>query len=115
MPENKLNQKQEKLLEEIKSNVKNENYRYTVHSLERRIERNISNVEVKKAIVGGEIIEMYPKDKYLPSCLVLGYSKKKRPLHIQVSFNPVWVITCYDPSERPDEWSSDFKQRRVIK
>lgn len=103
------------LLERIKYNVKNGKYRFTIHSLERRIERNISKIEIEKAISNGEIIEQYLKDKYMPSCLILGYTGKERPLHIQVSYDPFWIITCYDPSEKPGEWSSDFKHRRRIK
>ncbi|KHE92336.1 hypothetical protein S225a_03100 [Candidatus Brocadiaceae bacterium S225] len=103
------------ILEEIKSNVRDGKYRFTIHALERRIERDISKNEVEDSILNGEIIEEYPQDKYLPSCLILGYTRAKRPLHIQITCNPVWVITCYDPSEKPGEWSSDFKRRRAIK
>ncbi|MBZ0109261.1 MAG: DUF4258 domain-containing protein [Candidatus Scalindua rubra] len=102
-------------MEEIKSNVRDGKYRFTIHALERRIERDISKNEVEDSILNGEIIEEYPQDKYLPSCLILGYTRAKRPLHIQITCNPVWVITCYDPSEKPGEWSSDFKRRRAIK
>lgn len=103
------------ILEGIKSNVRGGKYWFTIHALERRIERNISRIEIEDAILNGKIIEEYPQDKYLPSCLILGYTKEKRPLHIQISCDPAWVITCYDPSEKPGEWSSDFKHRRVIK
>ena len=103
------------ILEEIKSNVRDGKYRFTIHALERRIERDISKNEIEDSILNGEIIEEYPRDKYLPSCLILGYTKEKRPLHIQISCDPVWVITCYDPSEKSGEWSSDFKHRRLIR
>lgn len=33
-------------------------------------------------------------------------------LEEQLQVIQVWIITCYDPSERPDEWSEDFKVRR---
>ncbi|MDR4496843.1 MAG: DUF4258 domain-containing protein [Candidatus Scalindua sp.] len=102
-------------LEVIKSHVKDGKYRFTIHALERRIERNISKKEIEDAIINGEIIEEYPQDKYLPSCLIMGYTREKRPLHIQITCDPVWVITCYDPSEKPDEWSSDFKHRRIMR
>lgn len=110
-----MRQEDKDKLESIKQNIRCEKYRFTIHALERRIERNISKNEIEDAILNGEIIEDYPRDKYLPSCLILGYTKLSRPLHIQVSCNPVWIITCYDPSERPYEWSIDFKNRRVIK
>lgn len=101
-----------KASKEIRHSVRNGEYRFTIHALERRIERNISKNEIEEALLTGEIIEEYPKDRYLPSCLILGYTRRNRPIHIQVSCNPVWIITCYDPSEKHEEWSSDFKQRR---
>lgn len=94
--------------------MKDRKYRFTIHALERRIERDISMNEIEDAILNEEIIEDYPRDKYLPNCLILGNMKRMRPLHIQVSCDPVWVITCYDPSGWSDEWSSDFKKRRRI-
>ena len=33
-----------------------------------------------------QIIENYPEDKYTPSCLILGFTKLNRPLHLQVSY-----------------------------
>lgn len=59
-----------------------------------------------------EIIENYPADKYSPSCLLLGFCKSGRPLHIQVSLadtDLIRIITLYEPDE--NEWI-DFKQRR---
>jgi len=96
----------------IRSKVKTGEYRFTLHSLERRIERPITKKEVEEAILNGEIIEDYPKDKYGPSCLILGFTKQGRPIHVQCSLDPLWIITCYDPSERPEEWTEDFRKRR---
>jgi len=67
--------------------------------------------DIECAIESGEIIEYYPKDKYGPSCLILGYTEKRRPLHIQCSINPIWIVTCYDPSEKKEKWSKDFRRR----
>ena len=50
------------------------------------IERNIWSYEVKEAIANGEIIEDYPSDKYAPSLLILGWTRKRRPLHIQCAY-----------------------------
>ncbi len=52
------------ILEGIKSNVRDGKYWFTIHALERRIERNISRIEIEDAILNGEIIEAYPQDKY---------------------------------------------------
>lgn len=83
----------------------------TVHCLERSIERSVEVEDIESAIESGEIIEYYPEDKYGPSCLILGYTKKRRPLHIQCSIQPVWIVTCYDPSEKKEKWSKDFRRR----
>jgi hypothetical protein len=40
------------------------------HALERFLERGISRVEVMRAIMNGEVIEVYPTDRPYPSCLI---------------------------------------------
>jgi hypothetical protein len=60
----------------------------------------------------GEIIEDYPDDKYGPSCLVLGFTRSARPLHIQCSYPSrplVKIITLYQPD--PDKWI-EFTRRK---
>lgn len=99
-------------IEKIKKDIIHKNYRFTLHSLERRIEREIGKSEIEEAIKNGEIIEDYTEDKYSPSCLILGYTINGRPLHIQCSVDPVWIITCYDPSEQSNKWSNNYKKRR---
>ena len=82
-----------------------------MHGLERCTERDISPNEVKRAILSGDIIENYPKDRYGPSCLICGAEKDGRTLHVQCSTDPIWIITAYDPSLEPDNWTGDFKRR----
>ena len=99
------------MIEMIKEQVERENYRFTVHGFERCVERNISPKEVKYAIMLGEIIEEYPKDKYGPSCLIYGVNEEGRILHVQCSIDPVWIIMVYDPTLNFEEWDKDFKSR----
>jgi hypothetical protein len=96
----------------IRFKIRSGDYRFTLHSLERRIERSINTNEIEEAILNGEIIEDYPEDKYGPSCLISGLTINERSIHVQCSLNPVWIITCYDPSEKPWEWDENFKKRR---
>jgi hypothetical protein len=59
-----------------------------------------------------EIIEDYPDDKYGPSCLILGFTRGGRPLHIQCSYpsRPLLkIITLYEPD--PDLWDG-FRRRK---
>jgi hypothetical protein len=100
------------MIDDIKKIVQLGEYRLTLHALERCTERNISPYEIKETIFTGEIVESYPLDKYGPSCLICGWTEEGRVLHVQCSIDPVWIITAYDPTLKPDEWSNDFKRRR---
>lgn len=47
-----------------------------------------------------------------PSCLILGFTKNGRALHLQVCYSSsetVKIVTLYEPA--PDEWV-DFRRRR---
>jgi hypothetical protein len=99
------------MIKVIKELVGKGEYRFTLHGFERCIERDIEANDIKDAIMSGESIEDYPEDKYGPSMLICGKTKKGRIIHVQCSVDPVWIITAYDPSRRSDEWESDFKRR----
>ena len=96
----------------VKWRVKEGRYRYTIHGLERSVERKTSPNEVADAIMSGEIIEEYAQDKYGPTCLISGVTRRGRIIHVQCSIDPVWIITCYDPSASPGQWEEGFKRRR---
>ena len=87
-------------------------FEFSRHALIRLVERNISELEVRQAGLQSEIIEDYPNDKYSPSCLLLGFTRASRALHIQVSLADtrlVKIITIYEPDE--DEWIN-YSERR---
>lgn len=69
--------------------------------------------ELEEAIASrSEVIEDYPDGKYGPSCLILGFTKAGRPLHVQCSYpiRPlVKIITLYEPD--PELWI-DFRVRK---
>ena len=77
-----------------------------------RPERMISTSEVRRAINAGEVIEDYPKDPRGHSCLILGYGRDRRPIHVVCAPKPEFlaIITAYLPTE--DEWENDFSQRK---
>jgi hypothetical protein len=57
---------------------------------------------------------IYPDDRYGPSCLILGYTRNRRPLHIQCSYpsRPVLkIITVYEPAF--DKWETNLKTRKT--
>ena len=99
------------MIDIIKEKVEAGDYSFTIHGFERCVERNISPSEIGYAILSGEVIEKYPKDKYGQSILIFGMTKEGRILHIQCSIDPVWIITAYDPTLNPEEWENDYKRR----
>jgi hypothetical protein len=94
------------------------NYNLTLEHLfrkspfERCVERNVSPNELKDVILSGEVIENYPEDKYGPSYLIYGTTETGKILHVQCSIDPVWIVTVYDPTLKPEEWDESFKRRR---
>ena len=80
-------------------------FEFSRHAVARTILRMISVQEVREAIQMSELIEDYPDDKYGPSCLLLGFTRSQRALHIQVSYPSrsfVKIITVYEPD--PLDW-----------
>ena len=88
-------------LEGIKEKVGRRQYEFSKHAVDQTIVREISVMEVEEGLLGeSEVIEDYPKDKYGPSCLILGFSRAGRPLHVQCSYPSrqlIKVITLYEP------------------
>ena len=76
-----------------------------------RPDRMISTGDVRKVLVDGKIIEDYPEDTRGHSCLILGWGKDGRPIHIVCAPKDEYlaVITAYIPDEA--QWSKDFRTR----
>ena len=101
------------MIHEIRVKIKGRQYEFSKHAVDQSIIRDISVVELEDAVAGkSEVIQDYPEDKYGPSCLLLGYTRAGRPLHIQCGYPSrpfVKIITLYQPD--PDLWI-DFRIRR---
>ena len=86
---------------------------YRAHAVQKLIERDISFAEIDEATRNLEIIREYTDDTPYPSCLVLGFTSRKRPLHIVYSVNQskrvVYVITIYEPDA--GLWNKAFTRR----
>jgi Domain of unknown function (DUF4258) len=100
------------LIDEIRRRVARGNFEFSQHAVDQAIIRHISVQELRDAIAGGEVIEVYPVDKYGPSCLIFGMTRTGRPIHVQCS-DPsrptVKIVTVYEPD--PAFWM-EFKVRR---
>jgi hypothetical protein len=94
-----------KSFEQVSEQLSKGEFEFSQHAFIRAVERNISDTEIYEAGLEGEVIEHYPDDKYSPSCVLFGFTKAGRPLHIHVSLFEsalVKIITLYEPTD--DEW-----------
>jgi len=99
-------------IEKTRKSVTDQKINWQIHALARMLERGISREEVKEAILYGEIIEEYPNDYPLPSCLI--FYKDIKPLHIVLSYDETnhatYIITAYQPDL--NHFETDLKTRR---
>ena len=97
--------------------VQRERLAFKRHVAIRMYQRNLFAEEIEQALISGKIIEDYSETEPLPSYLVLGYTKAKRPIHIVVGVDSedemVWAITAYEPKLL--QWEKGFKKRRKKK
>ena len=93
-------------------NISDSNIKWAKHCFERMQERDISINDVETCLQTGEIIEDYPDDFPHPSCLIFGYTKKNKILHIVVGSNgdTIFFITAYYPNT--DKFEMDLKTRK---
>jgi hypothetical protein len=100
----------------INEYLKQGNVNFKKHALVRIVERKISIQEVEEALLNCNVIESYSGDKPLPSYLVIGYTKNKRPLHIIVALDKIeryiWIITVYEPNQTI--WSEQMTKRKKL-
>ncbi len=86
---------------------------WTYHVNMRLKERAISRKSILDSSRDYEIIEEYPKDKYLPSYLVYSEYSGRR-FHVlfavDVVEKNVRIVTAYYPN--PEEWDEGLKKRR---
>ncbi len=97
----------------IKQCLKDRRIRWSYHLNMRLKERFISREMILNSVDKFEIIEEYPNDKYLPSCLIFSeYENLKFHIHIAVDYDDrsIVIVTAYKPSL--EKWNEDFKTRR---
>lgn len=100
-------------IDDIGKKISAGHFEFSKHAVDQSILRRITLAEVREAVANAEVIEDYPNDKYGPSCLLLGFTLARRPVHMQCSYPArplIKIITLYEPS--PVLWT-DFKVRRL--
>ena len=94
--------------------IKDNKIIWTNHVIIRLLQRNMTQENVKHALMHGEIIESYEEDYPYPSCLVYGLSEDNKVIHIVCGYNGenLWIIIAYYPNDK--EWENDMKTRKGI-
>jgi len=100
-------------LEFIKISVRQKKIVWTHHVNMRLEGRFISREALLSSVESYEMLEEYPKDKYLPSYLI--YAKLDEEIfHVHFAVDRendhVRVVTAYRPTL--DKWEEGFKKRR---
>ena len=98
---------------DIVSAVLRDRVRVTRHAYEEADNDQIDIAEVYHAALFGEVIESYPDDYPLPSCLVFGRTVGGDPVHSVWGYDEqmkyCYLVTVYRPD--PDLWI-DWTARR---
>ena len=89
--------------------------KFTRHALHEMLAEEfgeISESEVRQILARGGIIEEYPEDRPVPSCLVYGKTDQGRHLHVVcapvVEEKILVIVTVYEPD--PLKWV-DYRRR----
>ena len=98
----------------IRERLRQRQVLWTHHVNMRLRGRSISRQTILDAVDEYEVVEAYPRDKYLPSYLVLA-RYGRGAFHVvfaaDVEGENVRVVTAYRPD--PSEWLPDLKTRRA--
>jgi len=100
-------------IEGIRSRIRTGVYTISFTHTEKLRERMIESADLEEAVFNGSIIEPYPDDPRGPSCLILGFSRSGKPLHIvcgNLEEEELLIVTAYEPD--PEEWEKDWKTRK---
>jgi uncharacterized protein DUF4258 len=97
---------EEALLDSIRDQVERDALRVTQHAQQEMAEEDIDLEEALQAIRSGKVIENYPEHRRGPCCLISGYTRQQRPLHIVcTTARPLLIlITIYEP--KPPKWTT---------
>lgn len=85
----------------IHSEVKKQSYEISLHADDERVAEALTISQLEFALLNCEIIEQYPNDPRGESCLTMGLTPEKTPVHIVCGRNPsghLLLITVYIPT-----------------
>ncbi len=96
-----------RLSEQVNSDL----FRITAHEHQEMAEESISLDDVVDALRAAKIVENYPDHKRGACCLVVGWTRNNRAIHVvcTTSLDMAVIITVYEP--KPPKWNTPCKRR----
>ena len=97
-------------IEWIQNCIRNSEYYFSKHGEEERQKDNLIIEEVEEALLNGIIIENYEDTGRGESCLVAGFTKNGKPVHVVcgVRGNLLVIITVYVP--KPPKFKTPYER-----
>jgi hypothetical protein len=94
----------------LQERVRKGEYYFSKHADQERQNDNILIAEVEEALITGRIIEQYEDSGRGESCLVAGFAKDGKPIHIVCGKRGDWLaaITIYIP--RPPKFKTLYER-----
>jgi hypothetical protein len=85
----------------IRTEIDKQSYEISLHADDERIAEGLTVFQLEFALSNRKIIEQYPDDPRGESCLVLGFTHERTPVHVVCGKNPsghLILITVYIPT-----------------
>ena len=94
------------ILGSLRDQAAREALRITQHAQGEMTEEEITLDDALDALQSGQILENYPEHRRGACCLVCGYTRHRRPLHLVcTTARPLLIlITVYEP--KPPKWET---------
>ena len=94
----------------IRNSIRNKKYYFSGHGDKERQNENLVIFEIEEAILSGQILEQYSDTGRGESCLLVGYTKIGKPIHVICGKrgNDAVIITVYIP--KPPKFKNPFER-----
>lgn len=99
-------------IELLRWKLSNNQYELSQHAEDEKEADKILFSEIDETVSNLELVENYPDDPRGPSCLVLGFTTERNPIHFvcgNLEEGGIVIITMYRPD--PQKWIN-FRIRR---
>ena len=97
----------------IRREVEAESYAISLHADEERVADHLTIRQVESALLNCVVLERYPDNRRGESCLVVGHTPEKQPVHIvcgKDGSGHLFVITVYVPCM--PKWTDPYTRNR---